>query len=192
MSTEDESPGGEVGSEEVVLRPFREPDFAIIERFFHEREFSWPFEWSGYKSIEMLRQRFREDGLLENDPQYLVISLGSSAIGWVVWRDENAFNQEGTTHGIGIVLAPLNRGQGYGTIAQTLLRDHLFSTTRVHRIVAHVEADNVPEQRSLEKCDFRCEGNLVQAGWRDGNWRDLLLYACLRSDWDASLRTEAI
>ncbi|HEV3353229.1 MAG TPA: GNAT family protein, partial [Acidimicrobiales bacterium] len=63
-----------------------------------------------------------------------------------------------------------------------LLAEHLFATTPAHRLVALTEADNVAEQRSLEKCAFRREGLLRQGGFRGGAWRDVVVYGRLRDD----------
>jgi RimJ/RimL family protein N-acetyltransferase len=62
------------------------------------------------------------------------------------------------------------------------LVEHLFDTTTVHRLCANTEADNAAEQRVLEKCGFRREGVLRQAGFRGGRWRDVVVYGRLRDD----------
>jgi RimJ/RimL family protein N-acetyltransferase len=67
-------------------------------------------------------------------------------------------------------------------VAQRLLVEHLFATTTAHRIWAGTEVDNVHEQRSLEQCGFRREGLLRGAHFRDGQWRDSLIYGLLRED----------
>ena len=87
---------------------------------------------------------------------------------------------------IGIILAPEHRGRGVGTTAQRLLAEYLFDTTLVHRLCAYTESDNVVERKSLERCGFRREGLLRQAGFRGGSWRDVVIYALLRSDVDAT------
>jgi RimJ/RimL family protein N-acetyltransferase len=61
-------------------------------------------------------------------------------------------------------------------------RRALFDTTTVHRLCANTEADNAAEQRALEKCGFRREGVLRQAGFRGGRWRDVVVYGRLRDD----------
>jgi hypothetical protein len=44
-------------------------------------------------------------------------------------------------------------------------------------------ADNVAEQRALERIGFTREGVLREAAFRDGAWRDAVIYALLRDDW---------
>jgi RimJ/RimL family protein N-acetyltransferase len=166
----------------VHLRPFEEADLELLKRFATDKAFSEPFEWSGFRSPEEFRQRWAEDGFLGKDKHYLAVAQpDETALGWVAWSSTNlGWDGFGTT--IGILLAPEHRGRGVGTAAQRLLVQHLFDTTPTHRLCAFTEADNAAEQRSLEKCGFRREGVLRSAGFRGGQWRDVVVYAQLRED----------
>ena len=168
----------------VHLRPFREADLDLLERFAIDADFSAPFEWAGFKSPEGFRRRWEEDGFLGKDPHYLVVSQADeTALGWVMWREANRFGWGGLgVWVIGALLAPEHRGSGAGTAAQRLLVDHLFTTTTAHRLCAFTEADNTAEQRSLEKSGFCREGVLREAGFRGGRWRDVVVYGRLRDD----------
>ena len=171
----------------VRLRPFEEGDLEVLVRFAVDPAFSSPFEWDGYRSPAVVRRRWEDDGFLGKDPRQLVVAdAEGTALGWVMWLDPNLFGRQGWAWEIGILLAPEHRGRGAGTAAQRLLVEHLFDTTVVHRVCAHTEADNAAEQRSLEKCGFRREGVLRQAGFRGGRWRDVVTYALVRNDIDAA------
>ena len=54
--------------------------------------------------------------------------------------------------------------------------------TTAHRIEADTEAENVAEQRALEKAGFTREGVMRGVFWRDGAWRDGVIYSLLRTD----------
>jgi len=165
------------------LRPFEEDDLGLLTRFATDPAFSSPFEWSGFASPVAARRRWEEDGFLGKDPHQLVVAKpDGGAAGWVMWRDPELFGRQRLVWEIGIVLAPEHRGQGIGTAAQCLLVRHLFDTTTVHRICAYTDADNVAEQRALERCGFSREGVLRRAGFRGGAWRDVAVYACLRDE----------
>ena len=172
---------------DVRLRPFYERDLELLTRFAVDPTFSEPFEWGGFRSPEGLRRRWEDDGFLENDPHYVVVAgPDDDALGWVMY--EQAYRGLGGdgVWVIGIMLAPERRGRGVGTTAQRLLSEHLFGTTKAHRLLALTESANVAEQRALEKCGFRREGVLRQGGFRGGQWRDVVLYGRLRSDqWSA-------
>jgi RimJ/RimL family protein N-acetyltransferase len=59
---------------------------------------------------------------------------------------------------------------------------YLFAHTTVHRIEAVTDAGNIGEQRALEKAGFTREGVMRGISWRDGAWRDNVLYSILRTD----------
>jgi RimJ/RimL family protein N-acetyltransferase len=166
----------------VHLRPFREADLELLDRFAADPAFSAPFQWAGFRSAESFRRRWEEDGFLDKDPRQLIVARADeAAIGWVMWREANRPGGPGVWE-IGIHLAPDHRGRGAGTAAQRLLVEHLFATTTAHRLCAFTEADNTAEQRSLEKCGFRREGLMREAGFRGGRWRDAVVYGMLRQD----------
>ena len=105
-----------------------------------------------------------------------------TAVGWVEWRDPKLFGRPNQEWQIGIILAPEHRGRGIGTTAQRLLASYLFDTSAVRRLAAYTEPDNAAEQRCLEKVGFHREGVLGQAGFRGGEWRDVVVFSLLRED----------
>lgn len=172
-----------MGTTSVRLRPFRQDDLGLLARDAIDPAFSMPFEWTGYRSPGAYRRRWEEDAFLDKDPRRLVIvEHDDVGLGWVAWQDANMFGREGWAWVLGVILAPEHRGRGVGTAAQRLLAEHLFDTTVVHRLCANTEADNIAEQRALEKCGFRREGVLRRAGFRGGQWRDGVIYALLRDE----------
>jgi RimJ/RimL family protein N-acetyltransferase len=106
---------------------------------------------------------------------------GGQAIGTVSWRQVRyGPTPESVAWNVGISLIPEMRGLGFGSQAQRLLADHLFATTSVNRIEAGTDADNLAEQRALEKAGFLREGVLRGAQYRAGAWHDLAIYAVVR------------
>lgn len=106
-----------------------------------------------------------------------------TVIGSVDWHPVRyGPNPESTAIMFGIELVADARGRGYGAEAQRLLADRLFATTRVNRVEASTDVDNLAEQRSLEKAGFKREGVNRGAQFRAGAYHDLVLYARLRSD----------
>ncbi|MFF0575931.1 GNAT family N-acetyltransferase [Streptosporangium saharense] len=77
------------------------------------------------------------------------------------------------------------RGRGVGTLAQRELVRYLFTHTRVERVQATTDPENLAEIRCLEKVGFRLEGRVRRAQWRGGRWYDQLLYSLLRDELDA-------
>jgi len=115
------------------------------------------------------------------DHQRAVIVVDGAIIGTMSWHAVHYGPTVGSrAWSMGIALTPKWRGQGWGTIAQRLLSDHLLETA--HRVEASTDIDNVAEQRSLEKAGFTREGVLRAAQLRaDGLHHDLVMYARVRS-----------
>ncbi len=125
--------------------------------------------------------RLGGNGLIGPGGGTLMVVLDEKRIGLVNWRRRET-NPASYRWEIGIALLPGDQGQGYGTDAQRQLVRYLFAHTTVHRVEAFTEAGNIAEQRSLEKAGFTQEGVMRGVGWRDGAWRDGIIYSVLRTD----------
>lgn len=114
------------------------------------------------------------------DHRRAVIVVDGAIIGTMSWHAVHYGPTLGSrAWSMGIALTPKWRGQGWGTIAQRLLSEHLLETA--HRVEASTDIDNVAEQRSLEKAGFVREGILRAAQLRaDGRHHDLVMYAKVR------------
>lgn len=165
----------------VILRPVREDDLPVLELFLTDPEAGGPFQWYGWSDQRRYRRRWSENGLLTDDGGQLMVTTGADRHGVVAWRK---ITVSATSYhwNIGIQLLPQARGRGIGTQAQRLLVRYLFAHTPVVRIEADTERENVAEQRALEKAGFRREGELRSITFRDGQWRDGVLYSVLRDE----------
>lgn len=63
-----------------------------------------------------------------------------------------------------------------------MLARYLFAHTTAHRIWAGTEVNNIAEQKALDKAGFTREGIMRGTRWRDGAWRDDVIYSLLRTD----------
>lgn len=108
------------------------------------------------------------------------------SVSWI-WREWGP-NSGSRCLMIGVHLDARFRGRGIGSRAPAMLVDLAFRHTTVHRIEAHTDVQNVPAQRALEAIGFTREGVTRAAQWRDGAYRDGILYAILRTDSRPPLR----
>jgi [ribosomal protein S5]-alanine N-acetyltransferase len=169
----------------VVLRALEEADLDTLRQLDTEPAVSEPHQWFGFKNPQARRRRWEEDGYLGGDYRMLAVALPDADrtfAGIVSWRTVLWGVPEGACLEIGILLWPEHRGRGLGTAAQRLLADYLFETTAANRLQATTGADNIPEQRALERAGFQREGVLRGVGFLHGAWRDGLLYSRLRGD----------
>jgi len=167
-------------ADKIALRPVAEDDLPVIESLTQDPATAGEFAWLGWADTG-LGKRWAENRLLSDGGGTLVVTAGGQCLGFVNWRPRLAA-VAAHYYEIGIALLPEARGHGYGTEAHRLLTRYLFAHTTVHRIQADTEAGNVAEQRALEKAGFAREGVRRGLGWRDGAWRDGVMYSLLRTD----------
>ena len=78
--------------------------------------------------------------------------------------------------------------RGLGTEATALLVRFAFDTLNLHRVALRVYEDNAPARRVYEKVGFVLEGHQRDGDFRDGRYRDVLLYSILRPEWEERVR----
>jgi RimJ/RimL family protein N-acetyltransferase len=86
---------------------------------------------------------------------------------------------------VGYVLHPAHYGHGYATEAVAALLRLGFEDLGLHRVVARCDARNTASARVMERSGMRREAHLVQSEFIKGEWTDELIYAILRSEWEA-------
>jgi RimJ/RimL family protein N-acetyltransferase len=173
---------GAVDAARVELRPVLADDLWLFEKQAVDAGAGGTFNWSGYKDVAATRRRFAEDRLIGPDGGCLAVVHESALIGTVVWNRATYGIPAWSCWNIGISLLPEFRGRGFGTSAQRLLVDYLFGTGPVQRIEAYTDVDNLAERRALEKVGFVREGVLRATQFREGSWRDIVLYSLLRDE----------
>jgi RimJ/RimL family protein N-acetyltransferase len=168
-------------ADQVRLRPVTMDDADLLERW-QDIEYRGEFNDFGVGRWP-IRERIQEDGLVNSRGGTLIVERAADRepIGSVSWREVfYGPNPESRAWNIGISLIPEARGRGFGSEAQRILAAQLFATTKVNRIEASTDVENVAEQRALEKAGFVKEGVLRRAQFRRGAWHDLMVYGCVR------------
>jgi RimJ/RimL family protein N-acetyltransferase len=169
--------------DQVTLRPVTEEDLAVLERLTNDPDGAGEYEWHGWHDPHVWGHRWAENGLMGSAAGTLMIVRGDAPVGFVSWRQVTT-GQISHCWELGIGLAPEARGQGAGTQAQQQVVQYLFRYTQANRVQAVTEITNIAEQRALEKAGFTREGVLRGVGFRDGHWRDGVLYGIVRDDVD--------
>jgi RimJ/RimL family protein N-acetyltransferase len=166
------------------IRPIRLADLAVLDHQFTSRETAGEFNWFGFRAGRSLRERIEaNENITERQGNLAVVDDAGIAVGDVSWhRVDHAPPPNGWAWNIGVWIHPDSRGKGHGTAAQRALVEYLFANTTFERIEAGTEVDNVAEQRALEKAGFTREGVLRHVMFRDGQYRDDVLYSILRDD----------
>lgn len=171
--------------EKIYLRPVREEDISLLTARSNDLAFLTEFNFFGLQQHKRLEKAFQGDGLLSQEHGTLVVVTyeGDQVVGDVTYRQVRyGPGIASIAYNIGIVLAPDQRGQGYGVEAQKLLAGYLFSVYPIMRVEATTDITNHAEHRALEKAGFTREAVLRKAQWRIGDWHDMVLYSKLRGE----------
>jgi RimJ/RimL family protein N-acetyltransferase len=184
----------------IRLRPITEADLPLLSRMYSDPVDASEFGFYGFRNPDHLRKAFNNGFISDQGGKLAVVrdyepgevpaaetgagagaGTGDIVVGDVGWHRVTT-GPNCATWNIGIGLMAKERGKGYGTQAQRLLVEYLFSYTQFYRIEAGTESTNLAEQRSLEKVGFTREGVIRGASFRAGKWRDMVSYSILRTD----------
>lgn len=174
---------------DVRLRPYRAEDLV------RPRAEAQPgdIDFFGFRPENALASRFARDGLIDDDQGNLAIEADGELVGDVGWfAVHHGPPPHGRAYNVGIAVQPPHRGRGIGTAAQRQLADYLFAATRIERLEATTDVENIGEQRALEGAGFTREGVLRHAQWRAGAFHDCVVYSRLRDDPTPQSRTSSM
>lgn len=168
----------------IRLRKIQSSDLDQFEIDFQSRLGASDNQWFGFWNSTAARRALQERHLLGGDANMLAVTINGELAGRVEWL-RAAWGRADTSAcwemAIGVV--PQYRARGIGTEAQRLLTDYLFTHYPIRRVQATTAAENVAEQRCLEKLGYLREGVIRDAQWRDGAWHDQWIYSVLRPEW---------
>lgn len=75
-------------------------------------------------------------------------------------------------------------GQGIGSEAVALRTRYAFYELNLHKLNSETFLENPAIHRVLEKVGYRRVGVLRHEYWREGAWRDTVIWEVLRADWE--------
>ena len=84
---------------------------------------------------------------------------------------------------IGFSFNPKFSGQGYATKTVNAALGYGFRQLNLHRIMAAVDARNVPSWKLMERLGMRREAHFVHDNFVNGEWVDDYVYAILEDEW---------
>jgi RimJ/RimL family protein N-acetyltransferase len=170
----------------IRLRPLTAGDLDAITPLYLDPEAATAPNWFGFEpgSVERRRAQVASgETITERAGVLAVTDSDGTLVGEVSWhRADNSTPPNGRCWNVGIFVLPQARGKGYGSAAQRAIAEYLFSHTPAFRVEASTEADNLAEQRALEKAGFTREGVLRRAVFRGGAYRDMVMFSILRDE----------
>lgn len=167
----------------VRLRPVRTSDVALLDAAANDPARAGEHAWFGYRSSRLGDRVARDETITEQGGSLAIEDGQDELAGIVSWYvRENGPPPNGRCWMIGILVLPEHRGRGSGAGAQAEVVRYLFQHTPAVRVEASTERGNTAERKALERAGFTQEGTLRQAVFREGEWRDMVLYSILRTE----------
>lgn len=170
----------------VCLRPIEREDLDRFVRFFADpevrahldmvlglgnaQEIAW---FEEQLRLPPLEQPFAVDLVQGTEKPRLI---GGAGLRGFDWRNRSAE--------LGLVIGDKSVwGQGLGTEVTRVLLRHAFFTLNLHRVWLRVFADHARAQKVYEKVGFAVEGRQRDGDFRNGRYRDVLVYSLLAREW---------
>ena len=167
----------------VTLRPLREADLA----WFYEGNVDLRNRGAYFPrrtpSETKIRRAFDEDGMWAEHEGMLVIDIPDGPrIGHIeFYRAINYLDAYELSY---LLYDTQQAGHGFVTEAVRLLTDYLFETRHLGRVELRIHPDNGASRRVAEKCGYVLDGTTRGAWYHDGRNHDIVVYGCLRTDWE--------
>ena len=170
----------------VYLRPLEEDDWKYSVKW-RQDELIWSMVIGQRYYVSELYERMWVKDHIENQQKNKVFVLcekgDTKALGYVYLNNIDMKNRS-------CFFAKLLGdheawGKGYGTQMAMLALHYAFYELGLERVEARQLLTNRASIRVNEKCGFKTEGCARHAAFKDGQFVDLNLMSCLRSDYDA-------
>ncbi len=159
----------------VNLRIVEKEDLLIIKEWTNDLHIDGEYSPILQETINNLEKQY--DNLIEGQ-MYFIEKKDETKIGFMIHMLSGS-----EVPGIGYVIIPNERGNGYGTEAVKILIDYIFLSKNIVRITAKTHTDNIASQKVLEKAGFTKEGILRKEMFFRGKWNDSVIFSILREEW---------
>ncbi len=177
-----------IRTERLTLRPYEPGDFDAALSYW-SRPDTTRFLYLDTFTPETFGERLADlmkRTALTAEGDVLTLAIVPDGLDHVV-GDVTLFWHSETHRGgeIGFILHPDHQGKGYAREASIPLLRMGFEEMELHRIVGRLDGRNAASAKVLRGLGMRQEAHLVENEWVKGEWTDEIIYAMLRSEWDA-------
>lgn len=163
--------------ERVSLRPVEREDLELLQRVRTEPTFRHSLGFDRPWNRERTEEFFEDVVVGDEDSLNLVVGVDGDDAGVVSLFDVGRVGGE-----VSYWLFPEFRGEGYATEALALLLAHAFDELGLHRVSAHVFAENDASRELLDRLGFAHEGTTREARISGGEYRDVKQYGLLADE----------
>lgn len=131
-------------------------------------------------SVEALKRYIVGDHDLYRDQQLrLILESSNQAVGAFDLYD---LNQRNRRAGVGLAIAPGERGNGHAAAGLSLLVDYAFQHLLLHQLWAEIPSNNEQSVHLFQKAGFEIGGTLKDWIWNGHQWVDAIWMQCLTNE----------
>ncbi len=174
----------ELYGKKVMLRAVEEEDLEMLRELTNSPDYEkmivgWSFPISKREQQEWFANCKNSLSRL----RYTIVTADDGPVGMIGLRDIDWKN--GSASGLGMRIAKKEiRTKGLATDAWMTLMRYAFDELRLNRINGSALDYNVISQHVCTKVGFKEEGRQRKAIFKNGEYHDLILYGCLKSDYE--------
>ncbi|MEU6268041.1 GNAT family N-acetyltransferase [Saccharopolyspora shandongensis] len=175
-----------IKTDRLLLRPFTTDDTADVWAYQHQRDVARYLLWEP-RDRDQVRDavaRMAKETGLGAEGDCLSLAVVSPELDAVVGQVELVWHSEANRQAeVGYIFNPDYQGKGLATEAAREVLRLGFEDLGLHRIIGRCNALNAASARLMERLGMRREAHFRQNTQVKGVWRDELVYAILRSEW---------
>lgn len=162
----------------ITLRGIEKEDLEVFLGMINSAEvegsvLGWSFPVTRHQQLQWI-----ETLKNENSVRYSVVvrdkAIGMASLTNIDWKNRVA--------NMNIKLESKVRGQGIGKRVIAILKEYAFSELNLHCLTAGILEENVASIRIFEENGFDLEGRLRDRVYKRGNYKDVLIFSCLKSE----------
>ena len=179
-------------NDNLVLRPLKLRDKKEWTKL-RQRNQSWFRQWEstvpdefsdGKASFYQIVKNLRVEAKAQRSLPF-VMEIDKKIAGQITVANINY----GSTRSayIGYWIAEEFAGKGYTPLAVAMAIDHCFQILNLHRLEITIRPENLKSLRVVEKLGLRSEGLRPKYLHIDGDWRDHLVFAINKDEYNESL-----
>lgn len=179
----------ELRGKKVLLRAVEEEDLEMLRVLTNDPEYEkmivgWAFPVSRKDQEEWFANCKNDEHRL----RYTIVTEEDGPVGMIGLRDIDWKN--GVASGLGMRIAKKEiRTKGLATDAWMALMRYAFEELRLNRINGSALEYNAISQHVCKKVGFKEEGRQRQAIYKNGKYHDLILFGCLKSDYEELIKS---
>jgi len=169
----------------VILRKIKNTDADVLMELNNDLEIAKCVVGNPQKVTIQEQIQWMNNIEHETNTVRFMVDYNTEPVGTVIISD---IKKEPKTANVNIKLLKKCRRLGVGTNAIELALEYCFEILDLYCVTAHILTDNQPSQRLFEKIGFVKEGILRSRTKKDGQYRDLISYSILCSEYHQHIR----